>query len=45
METFQDLNVEIESPKEMQTEMKLEMKNLQGQTKTSDVGLNNRQDR
>lgn len=45
METVQDLKVETESPNKMQTEMKLEIKILQGQTKTSDVGLNNRQDR
>lgn len=37
-----EFNKEVESWKKTQTELKLEMKNLGGQTKTSDVGLTNR---
>lgn len=42
MKTVQDMKVETESLKKIETETKQEMKILECQTKTSEAGLTNR---
>lgn len=42
MKTAQDMKVETEPLKKTQTEIKLEMKNLACQTRSSEVSLTNR---
>jgi predicted nucleic acid-binding Zn-ribbon protein len=41
MKTFQDINVEIESSKKSQTDIKVKMKNLESQTKSSEESPTN----